>query len=141
MTQDDYKAYLASREWALKREAVKERGHGFCERCKVGPHEATHHKTYANIGNEPIEDLQAICNECHEFESGKSDYDPVEDVVFIVLAINKTHFMKTSSWPRVVGPSDHARFLGKLADITAVEQLTVNPHGADFLENAKESWL
>jgi len=71
-----YKAYLASREWALKREAVRRRGGNKCERCKTGPQDAVHHLTYANVGNEPLEDLQAICNPCHEFLSGKSNFDP-----------------------------------------------------------------
>jgi hypothetical protein len=38
--------------------------------------EATHHKTYANIGNEPLDDLLAVCNQCHAFLSGKLAYDP-----------------------------------------------------------------
>lgn len=72
----DYKQYLASREWALKREAVRRRSGNKCERCKTGPQDAVHHLTYANVGNEPLEDLQAVCDPCHAFLSGKSDYDP-----------------------------------------------------------------
>src|SRR5579872_6752263 len=72
-----YKTYLASREWALKREAVRRRSGNKCERCKKGPQDAVHHLTYANVGNEPLENLQAICRPCHEFLSGKSDYDPI----------------------------------------------------------------
>lgn len=72
----DYKKYLASREWALKREAVRKRSGNKCERCGLNPQEAVHHLTYTNVGNEPLEDLQAVCNPCHEFLSGKSDIDP-----------------------------------------------------------------
>lgn len=71
-----YQEYLASREWALKREAVRERSGNLCERCLRRPQQAVHHKTYANKYNEPLEDLQAICNPCHEFESGKRHADP-----------------------------------------------------------------
>lgn len=72
-----YAEYLASREWALRREAVRRRSGNKCERCKRGPQDAVHHLTYANVGNEPLEDLQAICHPCHEFLSGKSHQDPV----------------------------------------------------------------
>lgn len=78
----DYQAYLASREWALKREAVRERSGNRCERY-IGayrcpsPHESTHHITYANIGNEPLDDLMAVCNNCHRWLSGKTDVDPL----------------------------------------------------------------
>lgn len=71
-----YKTYLASREWALRREAVRQRSGNRCERCKNGPQDAVHHLTYANVGNEPLEDLQAICDPCHEYLSGKNDFDP-----------------------------------------------------------------
>jgi hypothetical protein len=72
----DYQQYLASREWALKREAVRKRAGNKCERCRAAKMDAVHHKTYANVGHEPLEDLQAICNPCHEFLSGKSNNDP-----------------------------------------------------------------
>ena len=71
-----YPQYLASREWALKREAVRKRSGNKCERCKKAPQDAVHHLTYERVGNEHLEDLQAICDPCHEFLSGKSDYDP-----------------------------------------------------------------
>jgi hypothetical protein len=72
----EYKTYLASREWAVRREAVRKRSSGSCERCWDAPMTATHHRTYANIGAEPLEDLQAVCGPCHTFLSGKSDHDP-----------------------------------------------------------------
>ena len=72
----DYQQYLASREWALKREAVRKRAGNKCERCYVAPMQAVHHLTYANIGKEPLEDLQAICHPCHAFVSGKANNDP-----------------------------------------------------------------
>src|SRR5215831_14192625 len=77
MNREEYQTYLASREWALKREAIRERARGICERCRLNQMEAVHHLTYARIGNEPLEDLQAVCNLCHEFLSGKTSVDPV----------------------------------------------------------------
>ena len=77
-TTFDYKRYLASREWATKREAVRQRSHNTCERCEILPQCAVHHLTYERIGHELIEDLQAICEPCHLYESGKIPVDPVD---------------------------------------------------------------
>lgn len=73
----DYQRYLASREWALKREEVRERSGNCCEHCFSAPQQAVHHLTYASVGDEPLEDLMAVCNPCHEFLSGKIEYNPL----------------------------------------------------------------
>lgn len=75
--REKYAAYLCSREWAEKREAVRARSRGTCERCKRNPMDACHHLTYARKYDEQLDDLQAICNPCHEFTHGKRDVDPV----------------------------------------------------------------
>jgi hypothetical protein len=77
----DYQAYLASREWALKREAVRERAHG-----RVNGMDAVHHRTYERVGNEHLDDLVAICDPCQEYLSGKRHTDPLTDGVAIYLA-------------------------------------------------------
>lgn len=74
----NYQTYLASREWALKKEAVRKRSGGICERCKNAPHQQTHHLTYARIGCELLEDLQGVCRACHEYLSGKTNQDPAD---------------------------------------------------------------
>ena len=74
--KEKYQAYLCSREWAEKREAIRERAGGKCERCRTLPMDAVHHLTYARKYNEDLADLQAICSACHEFTHGKSDVDP-----------------------------------------------------------------
>jgi hypothetical protein len=81
MTKEDRFKYYASREWAVLKEAVKERSGGHCERCKVGLHESTHHLTYERFGCELLEDLQGVCGPCHEFLSGKTNYDPIEALI------------------------------------------------------------
>ena len=86
MTRAEYQAYLASRDWALKREAVRERSGGRCERCWANGMDAVHHKTYERVGNERLDDLQAICDPCHEFLSGKTNADPISDGVAVYLA-------------------------------------------------------
>lgn len=79
----EYKRYLASREWALRREAVKRRADGTCERCHTLPLRDVHHLSYANVGNEPLTDLQGICGPCHDYESGKADMDPNDVIEWI----------------------------------------------------------
>jgi len=84
----NYKEYLASREWALLKEHVRQRSHGWCERCAVGLYEQTHHVTYERVGRELLTDLLAVCRECHEFLSAKSTKDPSENVRLLVVAVS-----------------------------------------------------
>ena len=76
MNREERFRYYASREWALLKERVKARSGGICERCGNSPHYATHHLTYVRFGHESLEDLQGVCDPCHEFLSGKSSFDP-----------------------------------------------------------------
>lgn len=78
--REKYSAYLCSREWCEKREAVRERSGGICERCCVRPMDACHHLTYERKYAERLEDLQAICTPCHEFTHGKINRDPAQDI-------------------------------------------------------------
>lgn len=74
--REKYGLYLNSREWAEKRNAVKKRSGGVCERCKHNPSSQVHHLTYNRKYNEPLEDLQDICRPCHEFIHGRREDDP-----------------------------------------------------------------
>jgi len=78
LDKSEYQEYLASREWAEKKEAVKKRAAYICERCGRRPIQATHHLTYERVGNEDLEDLQGVCRNCHAYLSARSDYDPAE---------------------------------------------------------------
>jgi len=82
----DYQRYLASREWAVRKRAVRERAQGCCERCLLLPLAATHHLTYEHVGAEPLEDLQGVCKPCHAFESGLADFDPAEWARLVMVA-------------------------------------------------------
>lgn len=77
-----YAAYLCSREWAEKREAVRKRAKNTCERCRLYKMDACHHLTYERQFDELLEDLQAICKGCHEFTHGKSNVDPLSHSPF-----------------------------------------------------------
>ena len=58
-----YKKYLDSPAWKMKRDKVIQRDGGLC----VCGAQATqvHHKNYDNIGKEPLEELVALCEDCH----------------------------------------------------------------------------
>jgi len=103
--REKYQAYLCSREWAVKREAVRERCSGTCERCGVLPMNAVHHLTYARKYDEPLEDLQAICQPCHEFTHGKSDFDPKFNV-------NWTRYVSQIKASRIEFESESLRPVG-----------------------------
>ena len=71
-----YRAYLASRDWALKKLAVRERSGGHCERKCGRKATQVHHQTYINIYNEGLEDLLHVCGPCHAYLSGRTHSDP-----------------------------------------------------------------
>lgn len=90
-TEFDYGRYLASREWALKKNAVRERSGGICERCKNAPATQCHHLTYQRIGHELLTDLQDICRPCHQYESAVSSFDPLHPDTGEVNMNDPTH--------------------------------------------------
>lgn len=79
----DYQRYLASREWALIKEQVRERCEGWCEHCYAAPYQDTHHLTYERIGRERVEDLMGVCRPCHAWLSGKAERNPLNDAYSI----------------------------------------------------------
>lgn len=86
--KEKYSLYLCSREWSEKREVVRKRAGGICERCKHNKMDAVHHLTYARKYREELDDLQAICKACHEFTHGKIDKDPVRNKPIIIDGTN-----------------------------------------------------
>lgn len=64
-----YNGYLESDEWERKRKCILDRDKHTCtirrEWCTRRATEV-HHLTYANVGNERLEDLTSICHNCHE---------------------------------------------------------------------------
>lgn len=78
--KEKYQLYLASREWAVLKEAVRARSGGKCERCLYAPGEQVHHQTYERVYAERLDDLLHVCAPCHEFVSGKRQDDPIHDL-------------------------------------------------------------
>ena len=60
-----YPRYLDSPHWQELRYEVMERANWVCEACKVATASEVHHLTYGCVGNENLDDLQALCGACH----------------------------------------------------------------------------
>lgn len=58
--------YLRSPEWRAKRDAVLRRDGYMCQACLQNQAVQVHHKTYRHWGNEPLFDLVAVCEICHD---------------------------------------------------------------------------
>jgi len=63
---NDYQIYQASNEWKARVTKVMLRANGICERCREHKAIHVHHLTYERVGEENLEDLQALCFDCHD---------------------------------------------------------------------------
>ena len=70
MNNKEYREkYLESPNWKEKRKRVLDRDGN---RCVCGePATHVHHKTYENLGSEPLSDLIALCRNCHDGYHGR----------------------------------------------------------------------
>jgi 5-methylcytosine-specific restriction endonuclease McrA len=62
---DEYKAYLNSKEWFAVRESLFVVRGKKCERCGSKENIQVHHIHYRNIFREQLEDLMVVCKDCH----------------------------------------------------------------------------
>ncbi len=60
-----YARYLASPEWAARREATLDRDAYQCRRCR-SPADQVHHLRYTRVGFESPGDLISLCDDCHQ---------------------------------------------------------------------------
>lgn len=65
MTKEQYDRYRNSSDWKAKRKARLEMDKYRCRRCGLDG-DVVHHRTYENIGNEKMEDLETLCSWCHK---------------------------------------------------------------------------
>lgn len=61
-----YSDYLATPEWAKRRQLVLGRAQGLCEGCRSAAPVHVHHLTYDHAGDELLYELVALCRECHQ---------------------------------------------------------------------------
>jgi 5-methylcytosine-specific restriction endonuclease McrA len=72
-----YEVYLRSHAWRAKRHAVLERADNHCERCDGGGGLfaaallEVHHWTYDHLGDERLDELEALCRDCHREADGE----------------------------------------------------------------------
>lgn len=62
----NYEEYLKTPEWRKRRNAFLGRKGWHCERCGRKVDLQVHHRSYARLGSERDEDLEALCRDCHE---------------------------------------------------------------------------
>lgn len=61
-----YKEYLNSEEWKEKRKEFIELANKECEECGSTKNLQVHHLNYDNIYHESEEDVEVLCDDCHE---------------------------------------------------------------------------
>jgi len=62
----EYIDHLNSPYWKGICKQASARAHGLCERCRKRPARDTHHRHYNTFGHERLEDVLAVCRECHD---------------------------------------------------------------------------
>lgn len=96
----NYTEYINSQEWRRRRRAYLKK-YALCNRCGMDNDEHrrvygtalhVHHVSYARLGAELDEDLEALCKKCHE-EEECAEYDPtaVGDHLAIELGVGERH--------------------------------------------------
>jgi 5-methylcytosine-specific restriction endonuclease McrA len=63
---EKYNKYLKTTEWQERRNEVLIRDNYLCQACLKARATQVHHLSYDHWGQEPLFELVAICNECHE---------------------------------------------------------------------------
>jgi len=63
-----YNQYILSARWKLTREAALRRDKRRCVGCGKADKLQVHHKTYARLGDEALDDLVTLCMDCHRLE-------------------------------------------------------------------------
>lgn len=61
----DYHTYIKSEKWASKRKKIFKRAGYKCENCNSKDDLQVHHLTYKRLGRERLNDLTALCSNCH----------------------------------------------------------------------------
>jgi 5-methylcytosine-specific restriction endonuclease McrA len=60
-----YTQYLKSSDWKIRRHAALMHADYKCQICNETEQLHVHHRTYANFGNESLNDLTVLCSRCH----------------------------------------------------------------------------
>lgn len=63
---EQYREYLKSDKWRVKRLAALKRDGYVCQACLSRKASQVHHKTYEHVFDEPLFDLESVCEHCHQ---------------------------------------------------------------------------
>ncbi len=74
---DEYKEYMASDAWGVRRKLVLRRAAYICEGCGMRSATQVHHLSYAHFKEEFLFELVALCQPCHE--RAHADHDEEDD--------------------------------------------------------------
>ena len=100
-----YDEYLQTPEWSEKREKALRRAEHRCQICNSSGFLHVHHRTYENRGDERLEDLAVLCEDCHKLYHYKDSVEcrtlPIEECVKQVY----THLEYTYSTGEMTGVS------------------------------------
>ncbi len=61
-----YNAVIRSKRWKLLKQARRNLTNNRCERCGRADYLELHHLHYQTLGNESLEDVELLCESCHE---------------------------------------------------------------------------
>lgn len=110
----EYLTYLSSDEWKDKRAAVMRRSDGTCEHCGEQAVSVHHVRYPKELGTEPLSDLVATCQRCHDLNHGKRDMQLLSQakqiertsasgLLFRCLDLNGRVFATSKAWARALG--------------------------------------
>jgi 5-methylcytosine-specific restriction endonuclease McrA len=74
MIHPHYQEHLASPDWLAIRADVMQRANYRCQRCGSPWGLQVHHRTYARLGHEQLNDLICLCRDCHRQLHGYADW-------------------------------------------------------------------
>ncbi len=66
----NHRLYIHSPDWAERKRQYFSRHRRKCARCPSTERIQLHHKTYENLGMEKDEDLEPLCEDCHNMHHG-----------------------------------------------------------------------
>lgn len=132
-----YQQYLNSEHWSKTRQRFYRSGlwEGHCHCCLAESPCELHHRTYARLGEERLNDLIAVCPGCH---------DKVHDLissgmVFFKRATKRLRKIVTRKRERIGGPGRKAKALARKnrrnVDLTAI--IGDNSEGLNSLDMSK----
>lgn len=100
-----YDEYLQSEHWQKLRKMILISAGEKCQRCGSRAALQVHHETYDNLGHERVDDLLAVCRECHDkihfgpfyVDALDSLEDSDNDLVSECLPIEPAEVFRTSA--------------------------------------------